>query len=94
MGITYGVIVEHLFALLQQWQADIPEHHTHLLSSLTFALMEWRKTCLRSSASVGGMGGGTASTMLGKSPGLTLLHLSFTQTTLPTQCIVSHTYPL
>ena len=68
MGVSYGIIVQHLLALLDHWQAKLPEHHTHLLSSVTFAMMEWRKTCVRFSASAVGSVGGGSSSMLGDPP--------------------------
>ncbi len=50
MGVTYGVVVEYLLSLLDRWAAKAPEKHVHLLSSVTFALMEWRQVCVRQSS--------------------------------------------
>ena len=47
MGIRYGSIVECLMQLLDRWSTRIPEKHTHLLSSICFAILEWKRCYLR-----------------------------------------------
>ena len=51
MGVTSGVAAEYLLSLLDRWSAKPPDRHAHLLSSATYALVEWKKTCSRPSAS-------------------------------------------
>lgn len=50
MGVTYGVTGEYLLSLLDRWAAKAPEKHIHLLSSVTSALTDWRKVCVRQSS--------------------------------------------
>ena len=50
IGFTYGAIVECQLAMLERWTNKTPDMHSHLLSSITYSLMEWQKIAIRHSS--------------------------------------------
>ena len=43
MGVRYGTVIECQMGILDRWNTKIPEKHTHLLSSISYAFLEWRR---------------------------------------------------
>jgi hypothetical protein len=43
MGVRHCTVIECQMGILDRWNTKIPEKHTHLLSSISYALLEWRR---------------------------------------------------
>ena len=47
MGVRYFDLIECLVSILEKWNAKIPEKHTHLLNSITYAILKWKDDATR-----------------------------------------------
>lgn len=43
MGVTYGEVLESLMSFSDRWGSKVSEKHTHLLFSISYAFMEWKR---------------------------------------------------
>ena len=43
MGVTYGEVLESFMSFSDRWGSKVSEKHTHLLYSISYALMEWKR---------------------------------------------------
>ena len=43
MGVTYANILECFMSFCDRWSSKVSQKHTHLLSSISYALIEWKK---------------------------------------------------
>ena len=47
MGVRYFDLIECLMGVLEKWNAKVPEKHTHLLDSITYAILKWKEDATR-----------------------------------------------
>lgn len=47
MGVRYFDLTDCLMGILEKWNAKIPEKHTHLLDSITYAILKWKEDATR-----------------------------------------------
>ena len=43
MGVTYGEVLESFMSFSDRWGSKVSEKHTHLLYSISYAFMEWKR---------------------------------------------------
>ena len=47
MGVRYFDLTDCLMGILEKWNAKVPEKHTHLLDSITYAILKWKEDATR-----------------------------------------------
>jgi hypothetical protein len=47
MGVRYFDLTDCLMGILEKWNAKVPEKHTHLLDSITYAILKWKENATR-----------------------------------------------
>jgi hypothetical protein len=47
MGVSYFDLTDCLMGILEKWNAKVPEKHTHLLDSITYAILKWKEDATR-----------------------------------------------